>query len=72
MSSSPRGEIMEFVDVIASEVSHAACVAVARWMAEVERALTDPHLTSLGRLNAACEVVARYKQFTGKVPLCSH
>ena len=63
---------MDLVEAVAAEVSHAAGVAVARWMAEVERALTDPHLTSLGRLNAANEVVARYKRLTGEGPLRPH
>jgi hypothetical protein len=43
--------------------------AVEYWMSQIEQALTDVHLTSLGRLNAVCEVVAEYKQVTGKAQL---
>jgi hypothetical protein len=43
--------------------------AVECWMAEIEQALTDRHLTSLGRLNAVSEIVNEYKQLTGKAQL---
>jgi hypothetical protein len=43
--------------------------AVECWMAEIEDALTDMHLTSLGRLNAVCDIVNEYKQLTGKTEL---
>ena len=43
--------------------------AVECWMAEIEQALTDMHLTSLGRLNAVCEILNEYKQLTGKAQL---
>ena len=45
-------QIAEFVDVVASEVCNATERAVERWMAEVDSALVDPNLTSLGRLHA--------------------
>jgi hypothetical protein len=38
-------------------------------MSEIEDALTDMHLTSLGRLNAVCEIVNEYKKLTGKTEL---
>ena len=72
MSTLQSEQIAEFVDVIASEVCHAAATAVERWMTEVESALTDPRLTSLGRLNAAQDVIARYKQIAGKADLHPH
>jgi hypothetical protein len=43
--------------------------AVECWMSEIEQALTDDHLTSLGRLNALREIVAEYKHLTGKAQL---
>jgi len=71
MSSLQPAPIEEFVDVVATEMSNAAAVAVERWMAEIDSALTDPRLTSLGRLNAVGEIVARYKWLTGKSELYS-
>ena len=59
----------DLVDIIASEMSVGADRAVECWMSEIELALTDIHLTSLGRLNAVCEIVNEYKQLTGKAQL---
>jgi len=43
--------------------------AVECWMSQIEQALTDEHLTSLGRLNAVREILDEYKRLTGKVQL---
>jgi len=43
--------------------------AVEYWMSQIEQALTDRQLTSLGRLNAVRGIVDDYKQVTGKVHL---
>jgi hypothetical protein len=43
--------------------------AVAYWMSEIDQALSDTQLTSLGRLYAIKEVVERYKSLTGKSQL---
>jgi hypothetical protein len=43
--------------------------AVECWMLQIEQALTDLHLTSLGRLNAVRGIVDDYKQLTGKAQL---
>ena len=56
----------DFVDVIASEMAVGVEQAVECWMAEIETALTDYNLTSLGRLNALREIVEEYKHLTGK------
>ena len=40
-------------------------------MAQLDEALTDTRLTTLGRLNAVSAIVARYKEFTGKSQLRS-
>jgi hypothetical protein len=43
--------------------------AVECWMSAIEQALTDIHLTSLGRLNAVREILDQYKYLTGKAQL---
>jgi hypothetical protein len=40
-------------------------------MAQLDEALTDTRLTTLGRLNAVSAIIARYKQLTGKSQLRS-
>lgn len=57
------------VDVIASEMACGVERAVDCWMAQIEQAVTDVHLTSLGRLNAVREIVRKYKSLTGKMQL---
>jgi hypothetical protein len=59
----------DVVDVIASEMALGVDRAVECWMLQIEQALTDVHLTSLGRLNAVREIVDAYKQLTGKAQL---
>ena len=56
----------DFVEVIAAKLASGIDVAVESWMAAVEHALTDPELTTLGRMNAAKEVLEGYKNLTGK------
>jgi hypothetical protein len=57
------------VEVIASEIAVGVDRAVECWMSQIEHALTDVHLTSLGRLNAVREILDEYKHLTGKVHL---
>lgn len=59
----------DFVDAVASEMAVGVERAVECWMAEIEQALTDCRLTSLGRLNALREIVEEYKHLTGKARL---
>jgi hypothetical protein len=59
----------DIVKVIASEMLSGVERAVECWMSQVESALTDARLTSLGRLNAARAVVEKYKDLTGKSQL---
>jgi hypothetical protein len=66
MSPLQAADIADFVDFVATEMSHAASAAVDRWIAEIDAALTDPHLTTLGRLNAVHQIVERYKLVTGR------
>jgi len=59
------------VNLIASEMASRVERAVECWMAQVEQALADVRLTSLGRLNAVSEIVRDYKRLTGKSALNS-
>lgn len=59
----------EIVDVLADEMACGVDRAVAFWMSEIDQALSDTQLTSLGRLYAIKEVVERYKGLTGKSQL---
>jgi len=61
----------DFVDAIAVELAFGIDVAVESWMAAMKKALTDPDLTTLGRMSAAREVLANYKNLTGKKQLQS-
>jgi hypothetical protein len=57
----------DFVNIVASEMAHGVEAAVEQWLAQIELALTDRHLTTLGRLSAAHQVLEDYKRLTGKV-----
>jgi hypothetical protein len=61
----------DIVDAIAGEMAVGVDRAVECWMSEIEQALTDMHLTSLGRLGAVREIVDEYKRLTGKAQLKS-
>ena len=56
----------DIVSVIASEMAAGVERAVECWMSQIEQALSDVRLTSLGRLNAVNEIVSNYKKLTGK------
>jgi hypothetical protein len=60
-----RFAAQEFVDAIAAEAIMGLDLVAASWMAQVESALTDPGLTTLGRMSAAREVLGRYKASCG-------
>jgi len=63
----PKSVLSEnVVDIIASEMAQGVERAVDCWMSQIEKAITDVHLTSLGRLNAVTEVLQEYKSLTGK------
>ncbi len=59
----------EFVTAIVQEMASGVEAAVECWMAEIERAVSDVHLTTLGRLNAVNEILGNYKHLTGKAHL---
>jgi hypothetical protein len=54
----------ELIDIIASEIAIGVNAAVEGWMSQLELILRNPHLTTLGRLQAIQEVVARYRSST--------
>jgi hypothetical protein len=56
----------DIVDVIADEMAWGVERAVEYWMSQVEHALSDNSLTSLGRLYAVKDVVEQYRSVTGK------
>jgi len=67
MSSPLRATVpLEFVSVVAGEIANGVDSAVESWMAQIESALRDDHLTTLGRMHAVEEILATYKQLTGK------
>jgi hypothetical protein len=57
------------IDAIAGEMASGVDRAVECWMSQIEQALTDVQLTSLGRLQAVRQVIEKYKALTGKVQL---
>ena len=59
----------DFVEAIANELATSVEAAVEQWMLEFESALSDPRLTTLGRLQAIQDVVERYRYLTGKSEL---
>ena len=61
----------DVITVIAQEMSCAVDKSVEYWMAQLDEALRDTRLTTLGRLNAVSAILARYKQLTGKSQLRS-
>jgi hypothetical protein len=56
----------EIVDVSADEIAWGVERAVEYWMSQIEHAVSDTNLTSLGRLYAVKDVVEQYKGLTGK------
>jgi hypothetical protein len=61
----------DFVNIVAAEMAHGVEVAVEYWLAQVELAITDRRLTTLGRMHAVQEILQDYKRSTGKAQLKS-
>jgi hypothetical protein len=61
------GVHQDLIRVIAEEMAFGVETAVDCWMTQIDSALSDTRLTTLGRLNAVHEIVQSYKQLTGKV-----
>jgi hypothetical protein len=60
---------IDFVNLVASEMAQGVELAVERWLSQIDRAMADRELTTLGRLNAVQEILREYKTLTGKVQL---
>jgi hypothetical protein len=50
----------ELIEAVVGEMHDGIERALAYWMLQIEDALRDPHLTTLGRMNAIKEIVNRY------------
>jgi hypothetical protein len=48
------------IEAIAAEMSDGIESAVGFWMTQIEAALLNPRLTTLGRMHAVQEIVKRY------------
>jgi hypothetical protein len=59
----------DVVNTVAREMACGVDTAVESWMAQIENASSDPHLTTIGRMNAVKEVLDTYKRMTGKTRL---
>ena len=59
----------DVVLALAEEMARVVQTAVDCWMTEIDLALSDNRLTTLGRLNAVREIVENYKHLTGQVRL---
>jgi hypothetical protein len=59
----------ELVRVIAEEMAYGVETAVECWMTQIELAVADTSLSTVGRLQAVREVVENYKHLTGKVQI---
>ena len=64
--STTNNTFQVFINAVATEMACGVDTAVESWMAEMETALINPELTTLGRMNAAKDVLERYKRLTGK------
>lgn len=59
----------DVVRVIAEEMANGVQNAVDCWMTEIDLAVTDSKLSTLGRLNAVREIIQNYKRLTGQEDL---
>jgi hypothetical protein len=51
----------ELIKAVVAEMSQGIDCALGFWMEQIENALGDPHLTTLGRLNAVRGIVQHYR-----------
>jgi hypothetical protein len=59
------------IEAIVMEMSDGIECAVNFWMDQIERALHDPRLTTLGRMHAVLEIVKHYRS-TGELKADHH
>lgn len=50
----------ELIEAVVAEMSQGIECALGFWMGQIENALGDPQLTTLGRLNAVRAIVQQY------------
>jgi len=62
----------ELIRVIAEEMACGVEKAVDCWMTQIDSALTDARLTTLGRLNAVHAIVQNYQLSTGRIRFERH
>ena len=56
----------DLIRAISEEIALGVETAVDCWMTQIDSALSDTRLTTLGRLNAINEIVHNYKLLTGR------
>ncbi len=59
----------DFIQAVATEMASGIDAAVQCWLTQIEQALENRNLTTLGRPQAVREILANYKRLTGKVYL---
>jgi hypothetical protein len=52
------------IEAVIAEMTDGIDCAVDFWIGQIESALTDSHLTALGRLNAVQEILRQYRRHT--------
>jgi len=55
------------IEAVVAEMSQGIECAVTFWMGQIEDALHDPNLTTLGRMNAVQDIVKNYRRAGGEV-----
>lgn len=55
-----------FIDAVATEMALGIDTAVECWMLQIESALEDPRLTTLGRLHAVQDIVTNYRSSSAR------
>ena len=56
----------DLIRAISEEMAFGVETAVDCWMTQIDSALSDTRLTTVGRLNAINEIVHNYKLLTGR------
>ena len=54
----------ELINAVVAEMADGIDCAVGFWIGQIEDALLDPHLTTLGRLHAVRAIVENYRHTT--------
>jgi hypothetical protein len=54
------------IEAVAAEMAAGIECALEFWMTQIESALEDPRLTTLGRLNAVQEILSNYRRLAAQ------